>query len=186
MLTKVRCLSRISSEVEKELTEEDFTTSTQDYIDVRKRLIELGCSEPDGIAILPTNLESANSIADLRMPMEAMTIRKLLLEADLPCDDVASGDVRISYVINRSFDPTIPVLFMSAALVWENQDLLFIALDKIAAFTTDILIGGIKEKNVELEIVIEEPEGSCKKVSYTGPAGSLKEVVSVIRELKND
>jgi hypothetical protein len=55
------------------------SVEVSEFINVRQKLNELGAEYPtDGIALLPLNISTAESIGDLKQASEAATIRKLL------------------------------------------------------------------------------------------------------------
>ena len=60
------------------------TTEVTDYLDVVKKMADLGCRCPERMALLPINFESATSIGELLQASEAATIKKLFLAEDLP------------------------------------------------------------------------------------------------------
>ena len=165
------------------MIEREFTCQTDEYVNVRKRLSELSCLKPRGLVILPSNFESANSIAEFRMPSEAITVRKLLHQADVPCGDIVDKSVRIPYVMHRSMEITIPMMFFSAVL-WDNLEWVNIVVDTVTAYVTDFFLGLSRAQKVNLEIVLEEPDGSCKRVTYEGPPSSIGEIKRIIKELK--
>ncbi len=166
------------------MKEREFTCESEDYINVRQKLLRLSCLEPQGLVILPSNFDSANSIAEFRMPSEAMTVRKLLSQADVPCGGLVRKNTRVPYVMHRSAEITIPILFFSAVLL-DNLEWLNITVDTITAYVTEFSLGLLSTQKVNLEIILEEPEGACKKVTYNGPPESMGEVKCIIKELKS-
>lgn len=165
------------------------TIRTSHLPNPRARLRDLGCIQPGGIALLPTNLESAESITDFRQAPEAATVAKLLTQAGLPPSDLWTREQRPGYIQNNAFEWIAPTLFISAALLTENPASVSVALGVIANYATDFLRGipGGKNNKVKLEVVAEPSEhGVCKRFQYEGPPdqlNALPEVIgSVLRE----
>ena len=70
------------------------TTKISDYVDVNKKMADLGCRYPERMALLPINFESATSIAEFLQASEAATIKKLLVAEGLPLDDIVDRHQR--------------------------------------------------------------------------------------------
>src|SRR5580692_4260791 len=104
-----------------------MTTTITDFIDVRKKIADLGCRDTEGMALLPINFESARSIAELRQASEAATIKKLLIAEGVPVDDIVEKGQRLPYVKNKSFEWVGPILFVSASLYSQNPELVAVA-----------------------------------------------------------
>ena len=167
------------------MAEIDFKTVAEDYINVREHLISIGCSEPTGFAVIPSNLESVKSPSQFLIPSDAMTIRKLLRQEDLPFDDVVPDGMKPRYYSHKSIDLLLPTLFVSAGLLSENPYLVQVALSVIGNYATDFFKGTLRQRVVKMEVVIEKDDGSCRKFSYEGPPENLKDASNIVKELQN-
>ena len=159
-----------------------MTTQISDYPNVSERLAALGAKYPSGLALLPANFESANSIAEFRQVSEAATVKTLFRNAGLLQSDLVEKAQRPPYIQNNAFDLILPTVFVSAALWSENQNYISVALSLIANYATDFFKGLSGTKNVKLDVVVERSKSkTCKRISYSGPAEGLKDLAEVIR-----
>ena len=163
-----------------------MTTNVTDHSNVRERLRKLGCREPHGCVILPWNFEDADSIDEFIQVAEAATVKTLLRSANLPYGDVVDRDKRPPYLEMRSYDWIGPILFVPAALMLENPSFVSVALGVIANYITDIFKGISGPKNAKLTIVVEKSDGSCKRISYEGPAEGLASLADTVEAMKDD
>ncbi len=164
-----------------------MTTNISDYINVSKKMADLGCRYPDRLALLPVNFKSASSITEFLQASEAATIRKLLLAEGLPLDDILNQSQRPPYLKNKSHEWVAPVIFISASLYSQNPALVSVALSVLANYATDFFKGMGGTHEVSLNIVSEKKKNeSYKQVSYKGPVGGLKDLAEVIREVMNE
>ena len=164
-----------------------MTPNITDYPNVRQRLRELGCREPNGFAILPHNFDSVGSIGEFLQVVESATVKTLLRSENLPYDDIVDRDKRPSYLEMRSYDWIGPTIFVPAALMLENPAFVSVALSVIANYLTDLFKGTPKTSNVKLNIVVEESsEKSCKKISYEGPVEGLQNLIDTVEAIKDD
>ena len=161
----------------------NYNPNITDYINVKAQLSKLGCHEPSGLAILPSNFESANSIDELLQPMESATVKKLLILNELPYTDILERNNRPKYVTEKSIDLILPTIFISAALLSENPAAVSLALNIIANYATEFFRGMKGERKVKIDFVTETPEGCYKKLSIECPPESVKEVMPALKEL---
>ncbi len=164
-----------------------MTTNVSDYINVSKKMAELGCRYPDRLALLPVNFKSASSITEFLQASEAATIRKLLLAEGLLLDDIVDKSQRPPYLKNKSHEWVAPIIFISASLYSQNPALVHVALSVLAHYATDFFKGMGGTHEVSLSIVSEKKKNeSYKEVSYKGPVGGLKDLAEVIREVMDE
>ena len=152
----------------------------------RQRFEDLGCIQPQGIALLPTNLESADKISAFRQAPEAATVAKLLTQVGLPPSNLWTKEERPGYIQNNAFEWVAPTLFISATLLAENPACVSVALGVISNYTSDFLRGipGTKNNKVKLEIVVEPTEGGlCKRVRFEGPPDQLNNLTELVRSV---
>jgi hypothetical protein len=164
-----------------------MTTTVSEFFDLGAKLRELGCREPDGIALLPINIEQAASIGELRQVSEAATVKTLLRNAGLEPQDIIDRPQRPPYIQNNAFEWIAPTLFVTAALLSDNPQSVSVALSMIANYATDFFRGMTSQKTVKLDIVVEQKGSkSYKKVSYQGPPDGLKDLADVVRSAADD
>ncbi|HEY6349660.1 MAG TPA: hypothetical protein VI636_09645 [Candidatus Angelobacter sp.] len=163
-----------------------MTTAVSDYIDVGKKMADLGCRHPERMALLPINFESATSIDQLLQASETATIKKLLLAQAIPLDDIVAPSQRPPYVKNKSHGWVAPILFISASIYSQNQMLISVALNVLGNYATDFFRGDHGTHNVKLNVVIEKKNRAYKKIAYDGPVEGLKELPKIIREATDE
>jgi hypothetical protein len=160
-----------------------MTTTISDYIDVGRRVDDLGCREPERMALLPINFEAAASVADLLQASEAATIKKLFVAEGLPVDDITDKNQRPPCVKNKQFEWVPPILFVSASLYSQNPALVSLALNVLANYATEFFksMGGAHE--VKLNIVVGNKNKVYKKIAYEGPVEGLRDLAKVVAEV---
>lgn len=159
----------------------------EDYINVRKKLSELGCEEPSGFAVLPDNFDSAESKSDFQQVAEAATLKTLLRNEELPHDEILDPEERLGYRQDNALEWVAPTLFISSALIVENQAYVSVALNVVSNYATDFFKGMAGEKSVSMDIVVEtSEEKEYRKISYEGPPEGIKDLDSVVEEVFNE
>ena len=167
-------------------TQNDYTLYVSDYLDVRARLGHLGCHEPDGLAFLPLNFESASNVEQLRQSLEAVTLKKLLIATAIPYVDMIGRESRIPIEQNNWSELVLPTLFVTAALTAENPSLVNTTLGVISNYVIDHFKGMSGVQTVKMEIVCESPVGNYKRVTYEGPPQHIERSVQAFREITHD
>jgi hypothetical protein len=162
------------------------TTKITDCVDIRKKMADLGCRCPEGMALLPINFESVMSISEFLQASEAATIKKLLLAKAIPLDDIVDRNQRPPYVKNKSYEWISPIIFVSASLYSQNPALVSIALNVLGNYATDFFRGIRGVHDVSLNIVVERKNKTYKKISYQGPIEGLKDLPEIIREVADE
>jgi hypothetical protein len=81
-----------------------MATNITDYISVHQRAADLGCAVPHGIALLPTNFDSATARADFLQRSEAATVRTLFRSHNLPIGELLPASERSPYIQDNSFE----------------------------------------------------------------------------------
>lgn len=164
-----------------------MTTTISEYIDVRQRISELGCISPTGLALLPSNFETASAVSDFRQVSESATVRTLLRTSEVPLDEIFSKDRRPPYVQNNSFEWVAPTLFVSVGVLSQNVSYLSVALSVIANYATDFFKGMSGDNEVKMDIVVERSKSNvCKKITYKGPPEGLKDLPEIIRAASDE
>jgi hypothetical protein len=158
-----------------------------DYHEFSKRLTSLNCYVPnEGLAILPINLDSAQSVEYLKSASTASTIKTLLRQKGIPFEEVTGSKTKLPQVHNNSFEWISPTLLFTAAMLANYPHLTDIVLGVIANYATDFLKGNGSAPKAKLEIVIENKKGQYKRVSYEGDPQGIDKLGDVVRSLGND
>ncbi len=164
-----------------------MTTTISEYIDVRQRISDLGCFSPAGLALLPSNFETASDISTFRQVSTSATVRALLRTSSVPLDELFSKEQRPPYIQHNAFEWVAPTLFVSIGVLSQNASYLSVALSVIANYATDFFNGMIGENQVQMDIVIERSKSKiCKKITYKGPPEGLKDLPEVIRAASDE
>ena len=116
-----------------------MTTNITEYPNVMERLNEFGCNVPIGIALLPVNFETADSVEELRQVTEGATVKTLLRSANLPIIDIFPPEKRPPYIQNNAFDWLAPPLLIPLAIISQNPHVVDIALNVIANYISEVL-----------------------------------------------
>lgn len=164
-----------------------MTTNISDYLNVDEKIRLLGGQMPTNLALLPANFETAASLTDFRQVSEAATVRTLFRQAGIKLDDIGTPGQRFPYVQNNAFEWVAPTLFVSAALLSENQSSISIALGVIANYATDFFKGMSGKNQITLEVIVERTKSQTyKRVSYKGDPEGLKSLPKIIGEMTDD
>jgi hypothetical protein len=153
-----------------------------DYVSVSEKLKSLGVSLPSGLAILPDNLATATSIDDLRQQVESDTVRTLLKSNKIDYVEIFGEDDQPPYLQQYSFEWFGPTLFVSAGLLSQDPNVLSVTLGVITNYLYD-LFKGSKEGKASLDVILQQADGSCKQIHYSGPADGLSEVAEIVKNL---
>lgn len=168
--------------IENRMTPSTGTVKITDFLDVSRKLSELGGNPPGKLALLPINFETATSIDELLQASETLTIGKLLREQGLPLDNLVDRSRRPPYIKNKSHEWVAPILFVAVSWYSQNPALVSVALDVVGNYAT-AFFGGLRgNREVTLNIVVQKKSGLCRKISYHGPAEGLKDLARVVRE----
>jgi hypothetical protein len=159
-----------------------MSTEVRDYIAVSAKLTQFGINPPIGVAILPSNLADAQSTAELRQLAESETVKKLFRANNIAYSELFGADDQPTYLQQYGFEWFGPTLFFTAAALSQDPTLLNVSLNIISNYLYD-LFKGAKDGTASLDVIIERPDGSCKKVNYKGPPEGLADVADIVREL---
>jgi hypothetical protein len=154
----------------------------RDYVSVAEKLKSLGVCFPSGLAILPGNLATATSIDELRQQVESDTVRTLLRANKIDYVEIFGEDDQPPYLQQYSFEWFGPTLFVSVGLLSQDPNVLSVTLGVITNYLYD-LFKGSKEGKASLDVVLQQADGSCKQIHYSGPADGLNEVAEIVKSL---
>lgn len=161
-----------------------MTIKVSDYIDVKKRAVELGCNVPTGLALLPRNFETAGSKAELIHESSVPTVRILWRKAEIPETKIEKEEDKFPNAQENAFEWIGPIIFVSTSILSQNPYAITLGLNVIANYLTDWFKGIPGDKKVRLDIVIEQDEGRVyKRISYKGEPEGLQELPKIISEV---
>ena len=176
----------------------DPRIEVSDYIDVSRKLEELGCAPPEGIGILPEQFDTCTSADRPSLRPRTLTVVKLFEDNNIPVSIIEKeGQTFLSTRIASSewFTGVGPTFLVSATLLAENPHIISLALNVLANYLTEIFKGAREENpdlgkgdiegNASLEIVIEK-DGSrtYKKIKCPANPDVLKELPKIIRSIR--
>jgi hypothetical protein len=168
----------------KATCERDVSMSIEvrDYIAVSEKLKSLGVSAPRGLALLPGNLATAASIGELRQHVESDTVRALLTANNIAYDEIFDEDNQPPYLQQYSFEWFGPTLLISANLLSQDPNLLSVTLGVISNYLFDLFKGAGNGK-ASLDVILEQPDGSCKQIHYSGSSDGLSQVAEIVKNM---
>ncbi len=153
-----------------------------EFLDVKRRLEELGIDSNKTLAILPGNFASARSKSDLVNEGTASTVRVLFRNAGVPETPLEEHGERTPEKVEEAFEWVGPIIFFASTIITQNPQLIDISVGVIANYLTDFFKGiGEGGKNAKLDIVVETKSGSYKRISYEGSVDGLKEIPKIVR-----
>ena len=154
-----------------------------DTVNVRAKLRTLGCNEPTALAVLPVNLDTAQSAEELLLGGEASTITQLLRAAQLPVTDILPGQ-RLPFRLRKSFDWDGGILFVG---VLADIAAIVASIALIKSYLSEQYPKGGEQPRVHLEVRVETTEaGSCKSIQFDGSDEAFEELPRIIRETRDD
>ncbi len=152
------------------------------YVPVRYRAAELGCSIPEGIAILPDNFCEARSRLDLLVRGESVTLRNLFegvstqLESFFPLGE----HVTFGHDNGLAWEAS---LFVPADLAAGNPDAVAKAMTLISVYLEDFFKGH-PERRIRLTVVVEQKhQADCRKLTYEGGVSDVSALTAHVLEV---
>jgi len=155
----------------------------RDYVSVSEKLQSLGAPAPGGLAVIPINLSTAKTIGDLRQHVESDTVRTLLKTNKIAHVEIFDEDNQPPYLQQYGAEWFGPTLFISAGLLSHDPNLLSVTLGVITNYLYD-LFKGAKDGKASLDVIVQQPDGSCKQVHYNGHPSGLSEVAAIVKSLE--
>lgn len=160
-----------------------MSTEVRDYFSVSDKLRSFGIAPPTGLAILPSNLAEAKSIEDLCQQAESDTVRTLLTANKVAYVELFDEDNQPKYIQQYGFEWFGPTLFVSAGLLSQDPNAISVALGIITNYLYD-LFKGAKEGRASLDVILQQADGSCKQIRYSGPPEGLNGVAEIVKNLE--
>lgn len=151
-------------------------------IDIKKAFSELKLETPDQIALLPENLNEAQKLDEFIFTETLVDLRKLFRLNNVKFE-VLGEDTGL-YRSRKSADLYLPAIFFSLSGIFQNPNIISVALNIMSNYIYDTLKGSNGRKTAAIEIYIETKEnGRSKKISYKGDAEGVKHLEKVIKNL---
>lgn len=149
---------------------------------VKEVLRTFGCGEPRALAVLPVNLDTAQSSDELLLGGEAEIINQILRATGLAPEDVFEGR-RHPFRMRKHLDWDGGMLFVGLLARFAE---IVSAFETIKAHLKQQFPRGGKSPKVHLEVRVETTEtGSSKCIRFEGPADGLSELPRIIREVRS-
>jgi hypothetical protein len=159
----------------------------EDYCVIADRAKLLGLVYPRGMAILPRNFDSANTISEIVHEDSATTIRKLFRQQEVHETQVENPGQKLPRIQENAEDLLLPTLFVTADLYSQNPYLVSLAINIISGYAMDCLKGLTREGTVKMSLVFERDEKKIsKRLRYNGPVSGLKDLEQAMQKFNDD
>ncbi len=176
----------------------DPRIEVSDYIDVSSKLEELGCSQPEGMGILPERFDTCTSTEEFAQLSRTRAIVKLFEDSHIPVSIIKKEGQTLSRIHTASlewFTGVGPTILIPAALLAESPHIISLALNVLANYLTEIFKGAREENpdlgkgdiegNASLEIVVEKDgPRTYKKIKCSATPEILKELPKIIKSIR--
>jgi hypothetical protein len=160
---------------------EDNAMKTQviDYIDVEEKALALSCNIPDGLAILPSNFDTASSIEQLLHESTAPTIRSLWRQNGISEAKIEKEDIKLPQRSKKSSEWISPLIFVSQWML--TNAALPMTINMISSHLYEIIKGRHqRDAEITLEFVVESIEktkkGEKREYKRITIKGSLEDI----------
>jgi hypothetical protein len=162
--------------------ESEPVITTAEFIDVRSRVRELGCTLDPILTFLPINLEDAVTADDFVVRGEVTTIHKVLALGGISTAMLGAEHAKPpGYVHNKSHDWAVPIIFVAAEMFKTSPDLVGAAIDLIRDYAVSLFKGSGRDKHVKIEVVVErEKTRTYQKITYEGDVSGIGSIAEMI------
>ena len=126
------------------------------FVDVRKCAMELGCSIPTDLAILPRNFETAESKDELYHENVVVDIRSLWRQAGVVETRLEGDGKKFLTIDEKNADWIGPTVFIGGSLLLQNPTMLNIALNVLSNYITDFFKGHPGKHEASVKFVYEK------------------------------
>ncbi len=160
-----------------------------DYFDVKKRASELDCNQPTSLALLPQNLATARSREELVYRQSTSIIRELWRRVGIVETDIQKEGDTFQEIQVKGGEWIGPVIFVGAAVISQNANLISRALGVVSNYLTDLFKGNLDQKRMVLDIVVEQTKGrTYKRLHFEGSVQDFKsiELAEHVRSIQQD
>lgn len=147
---------------------------------VRAQAEELGIQSPESFVILPQNYFSAESVDELRLNQETLTIEKLVEKEGFEPDQIVDFS---DYPVAHRWSAEIigPLIHFTAEFLIENWAGV---LTIISIIKTHYLLQ--RESSIQFEFSVERSDGTHKQIIYEGDPEQLDQVTDLLEEEKRN
>lgn len=160
-----------------------MTVTVEELPDLLQRLDQLDLVRCGDLVLLPRGYSSASSAAELVHESSASTLAKLLRQSGLVVGLAEPSEFKLPVLQENAITWVAPAIFVALAVASSNPSVVSVGLNVLSDYVTDFFRGTIGAKRVRLDIVLELPSGSCKRVHYDGPIEGLPEIRRTITGL---
>jgi hypothetical protein len=162
-------------------------TKIEEFNGFPKQIKKHGFNIPNGISLLPMNIETAKSKDELVYFGSAKSLKKLWKSNDIELSKIELEGDRQLYLHQHSAEWIAPTIFLGASLLSESPNTISVALSVVANYVTDLFKGKPPKTKFRMELVIEEEKDKkYKKLTFEGEPNDVSGLIKVIRELKNE
>jgi hypothetical protein len=166
---------------------QDMSLTVEDFCVVADRAEALGLLYPRGLAILPRNFDSADTLSEIVHEDSTATIRKLFRQQGIQENQVEKPGQKLLRIQENAADLLLPTLFVTASLYSENPYLVPLALNILSEYAMDFFKGSLRNRSVDLSVVVERDEKKVsKRIRYKGDVSGMKDLESAVRKLLED
>lgn len=158
-----------------------MTVEVSTYVDVSQRIAELGFNQPNSLAILPRNFDTASSKEELVHESSTPTVRSLWRQNDIIETQIETDEDNILCIQENSFEWLGPTIFVPILLLSQDPYIVTVALNVISDYLTVFLRGVPGSDTVRLNIVKEEGDGKYTSIKYVGSKDGLKDLPAIAR-----
>jgi len=132
-----------------------------EYINVAKRAEALGFNKPTGLAILPSNFDTATSPGELIHEGTTPTIRSLLRQSGVVETRLEKEDTKLPQSAKKSAEWVSPIIFISQAML--NDAVLPLTINIISSYLYDLFKGRLGKAQVVIRFASERTENTKKR-----------------------
>jgi len=150
-----------------------------EFIDVRSCLRGLELSLPDGIVVLPYNLDDASDASELTYAGLSSAVLKLFRTTE-GLDAAPITEEPLPMRRDRDVTIDLPILFFAATYLSRNPHAISVVLNVIGNYATQMMQGIPGAGKVKLSVAVEATKTKrATKIDYDGPPSGLHEVAKI-------
>lgn len=169
---------------------------TSEYLDVKRRALELGLEAPTGLVLLPRHFETAKERSDLIYESSVADIRALWRAEQLLETRIDKEGAPIPYVQEKKYEWIFPMILVGAAVWSKDPYAAQLAITVIGGYMTHYILKGRPSwlsDDVPCDVIVERiTRDEYIKIHYEGPSEGLEfdklieKIVQVARDERED